>query len=503
MPRMAAGSRPRRARRRSVSRRFSPQSTSRQVSSPWTTSALPPLPLASEAKRSNSLLQLLVQQREDALRGLGVVRAALLVEDVHLARRAGLDDLDAILLGGQRAVGAEDAREEARLVLVGLGIGIAHEVEALLAVAVFHREADAVEREADAPPDAIERLVHLEQLTRHAFLDARAVVAGDGGLHLFGRLLLLHAEAHHQPAHVLRFQLWIARPPLPLGGAAARRAGIAGLVHLFQAAVADVDLGALAVGGALEAGAELVALPGRVELVERPTDHVAQRAVGELRPALGPIRLHHADLRLLGLHQEAVLLPEILDHRPELLRRLVDHQPALAAGALDMHVVGGRRQDAARGRGGLRFLALGLVAGKRRRARARAAGVVRHHVAAIALRRAEVGRHLERRQRRGRLVFGLVLAFEPVGDPAATEQENARANQPAETHQPRPSTTRSPGRETPAPCSASRTVWWNLSASGESGRRRPGSMSPISPSAHLTGIGFDSTNSRWCSGSRR
>ena len=54
----------------------------------------------------------------------------------------------------------------------------------------------------------------------------------------------------------------------------------------------------------------------------------------------------------------------------------------------------------------------------------------------------------------------------------------------------------------PASCSASRTVWWNFSDSGDSGRRRPCSIRPISASAHLTGIGFASTNRRWCSGSR-
>ena len=45
----------------------------------------------------------------------------------------------------------------------------------------------------------------------------------------------------------------------------------------------------------------------------------------------------------------------------------------------------------------------------------------------------------------------------------------------------------------PASCSASRTLWWNRSDSGESGRRSPYSVSPISASAHLAGIGFAST----------
>ena len=56
--------------------------------------------------------------------------------------------------------------EEALVLLLhlGLGIGVAHEVQALLPVAVLDGEADPVEREADAAPGAVERLVHLQKL---------------------------------------------------------------------------------------------------------------------------------------------------------------------------------------------------------------------------------------------------------------------------------------------------------------------------------------------------
>src|SRR5687767_3979551 len=108
---MSEGCRPRRARRRSVSRRLRPQSTSTRVpeaaSRTSTTRQLPLLPLASEAKRSN-LFQLLVQQRQDALRGARALGAAFLVEDVHLAALVVLAHLDAVLLGLHLGVRSEE-----------------------------------------------------------------------------------------------------------------------------------------------------------------------------------------------------------------------------------------------------------------------------------------------------------------------------------------------------------------------------------------------------------
>src|SRR5512134_3630961 len=80
------GSSPSRARRLSVSVSASPQSTSTTVPAASATRQLPELPLASEAKRKG-LLQLLMEQREDALRGLRALGRAVLVEDVDLAGR--------------------------------------------------------------------------------------------------------------------------------------------------------------------------------------------------------------------------------------------------------------------------------------------------------------------------------------------------------------------------------------------------------------------------------
>src|SRR3954468_3161700 len=197
---MSAGARPRRARRRSLSRRLRPQSISTCVRSACATRQLPLEPLASEAKRSN-LLQLLVQQREDALRGFRAVGGAVLVEHVDLARGACLADLHAVLLGLDFRVAREPARQDAARVLLRVRVGVAHEVDALLAVAVLDREADAVERQADAPPDTIERLEHFQLFGAvHALADLRAalLLRGGGGRGQRARLLLLRAKAHHQ-----------------------------------------------------------------------------------------------------------------------------------------------------------------------------------------------------------------------------------------------------------------------------------------------------------------
>src|SRR5258708_23643394 len=64
------------------------------------TRQFPLLPLASDAKRSNGLLQLLVEKREDALRGLRSFGRAVLVENVDLARLLRPLHLHAVLLPG-------------------------------------------------------------------------------------------------------------------------------------------------------------------------------------------------------------------------------------------------------------------------------------------------------------------------------------------------------------------------------------------------------------------
>src|SRR3954447_25148888 len=278
---MSAGARPRRARRRSLSRRLRPQSISTCVRSACARRQLPLEPLASEAKRSN-LLQLFVQQREDALRGFRAVGGAILVEHVDLARGAGLGDLHAVLLRLDLRVARKPAREQPAGVLLDVRIGIAHEVDALLPVAILDGEADAVELQPAPPPYQVEGLEHLQRLAAvDALLDLRALLLRDGGGGDDGaRLLLLRTEAHHQAPQELGLELRIGLARLP--ARIARRVALRiahRRVDLDHAAVADIDLARFAVGRAIEARAELVALLRRVELVERLAEEPARPAL--------------------------------------------------------------------------------------------------------------------------------------------------------------------------------------------------------------------------------
>src|SRR4051794_35876703 len=157
---MSAGARPSLPRRRSVSAMLKPQSTRMRVAPDSTMRPLPSLPLPIDAKRINlSSLQLIVKQREDAIRGGRTLRRAVLVEHVHFGALAFIFHQHAILLVlvlVAAAVAPElEAREEtlvAGALVVDFGIDVAHEVQAFRAVAILDGEADAIEREADAAP---------------------------------------------------------------------------------------------------------------------------------------------------------------------------------------------------------------------------------------------------------------------------------------------------------------------------------------------------------------
>ena len=132
-----------------------PASATRQF--PW-------LPLASEAKRS-SLLQLLeAAARGCAARCSSVSARAVLVEDAaprSLPPRPARCTRYCSALAFGRSMPEQSLSRKPSVLLAPSslsGIGVAHEVEALLAVAVLDGEADAVEREADAAPGAVERL---------------------------------------------------------------------------------------------------------------------------------------------------------------------------------------------------------------------------------------------------------------------------------------------------------------------------------------------------------
>jgi hypothetical protein len=141
----------------------------------------------------------------------------------------------------------------------------------------------------------------------------------------------------------------------------------------------DVDAGRRA----LDAGAELVELAGRVGVLEQLADRAADEVVRQLGAVLGPLGLDHAGFRAILRELEAVVLPEGAHLREDLLGRQRGAEPAVVAEALDLEVADGRRRD------------------RRRRRRAAAAAVhgsVRSAPAAAArrpARRACAGRGLE------------------------------------------------------------------------------------------------------------
>src|SRR3954467_15380227 len=314
MPSMSRGARPSRASRRSESVRLRPQSSSTRVSearSPAsTTRQFPRLPLASDAKRSKTLFQLFVEQHEDALRGGRGLGAALLVQDVHRASLVFRLHLHAVLLGLHLGVArAEEAREQALLVVLlrhlALGIGVAYEVDPVLAVAILDGKADAVEREAHAPPGAVERLVHLQRLRAVARLHELGAVGGrPGGRGELGALFA-RAQAHHQPAQELGLEPGIGRARLPARLALVALLRVLHRVHLLHAAMADVDLRAFARGGALRARTELVALGARIDAVGEAAEQAADEVLRQVGAVLGPVGFHDADLRRFLLDQEA------------------------------------------------------------------------------------------------------------------------------------------------------------------------------------------------------
>src|SRR5690242_10906134 len=149
IPARSAGARPMRARRISVSCSAKPQSSMRSVPPASASSALPWLPLPRDAKRKLRLLQLLLQQGEYPAAGLGGVGVALLVEDLHLARRVAVLHVYAVLLRFRVGRGAPEHQlgEKAgvlRVDRIDLGIHVAHEVVPLRAVAVLDGKPDAV-----------------------------------------------------------------------------------------------------------------------------------------------------------------------------------------------------------------------------------------------------------------------------------------------------------------------------------------------------------------------
>ena len=110
-----------------------------------------------------SLLQIIGDDAHDALAVGTAVGLALLIEHADLGLVAVTLDLDLILLRRSSFLAlAEDLAEEALGLRLGVRVHVAHIVQATAAVAVFHGEAGAVQRRADAVEFTFQIVVDLD-----------------------------------------------------------------------------------------------------------------------------------------------------------------------------------------------------------------------------------------------------------------------------------------------------------------------------------------------------
>nr|GEU28413.1 hypothetical protein [Tanacetum cinerariifolium] len=387
---------------------------------------------AASAAASNPytlLLQLIEQHVEDFIADRRGFRFAGIGQHGHGTGIAftGFDQ-DVItlrfLVRFRRRAPAEQFAEEA--LAFHRVVDIADEVRAGGAVAVFHRKAGAVQRQAHAAPGAIETFVHL-----HQAIGARAHQRGMLRLHngrIHGRLdarrillVVAIAQAGHQLGQEFRFQTRIVGTRGPDRGFLLRA-----LQHFLHAAMADVDF-AGAVGAAFDAGAELVALARRIDRIEDLADRVTNEILRDLGAVLGPVGFHDAGGRQFLRQFKTGIFPELGQLRPQLLGRLLDHQPALVAVALDLDVVDRRGHHGAHGRlarhhgsaGAGRSRTRSVVAGSGGHAIAR----IGLGVAAVFLQLGQIGRHVQRGRFLGALVVDFIVADNRV-DHAATAKVN-------------------------------------------------------------------------------
>ena len=105
----------------------------------------------------------------------------------------------------------------------------------------------------------------------------------------------------------------------------------------MHAAVCDIDAG-LAIGFALKAGAEFVALAGGVERVKHLAQRLADDVLWQLGAVFGPVCFQNTDLAVFHHVDEAIFQPEVACGLPQFVCSTIDHQPVFGAIALDADV---------------------------------------------------------------------------------------------------------------------------------------------------------------------
>src|ERR1700680_4086117 len=143
-----------------VSRMPKPQSMSTRVAPASISRPLPSLPLPRQAKRT--LLELILEQREDLLAVLRTVRDARRVLHRHQASGIGLRYHHPILFRLLRLIGLPElklgnrVRQPTLLFFPGkVRIRVADKIQSFRTVAIDDGEAGAIEREPNTPPRAV------------------------------------------------------------------------------------------------------------------------------------------------------------------------------------------------------------------------------------------------------------------------------------------------------------------------------------------------------------
>src|SRR5579862_967100 len=505
---MSFGLSPARSRRAFVSARPKPQSIRTRVRPFSTTSPLPELPLPSEVNRI-ALLQLVVEKAEDLLAGGGTFRGALgvLHDDLRRVRaRVGHVDAELRLAFLRRRLPELELVGPALLGLaridVAFRIDVAHEEKALRAVAVLDRESDAVEREAHAPPCAVEAVVHNQRagavvlehgVARLLRRDRRGCDAAAARLRR-GRRRDLGVAApdldHHAREH-FRFQLDVGGLLLPF------RAVLVAVHQLDHVAIAHEDLGRARHHALLEARAVLVAARIRIHSVDPLADGAAEPVLRDLGAVFQPVRLHEAELRRFHRELVARIDPELANDGPDLLGVGLHNKPTLRPFAFQLHVVELREHRGARGCGRRRRLGRFLVVRGERSLGTR----IRHRVAVVHRGRRELRRNLERFL--GALRSALVFVGLASPEEIAAREQRERDEGDGDSGESHGVTILRVYSMQPASRSDAASAAWCGAANGVRGRRMPSAIRPMRFNAHFTGMGLDSRKRFLCRPSRR
>src|ERR1700682_1791371 len=264
-----SGSTPMRASLATVSRMPKPQSMSTRVAPASTSRPLPSLPLPRQAKRT--LLELVLEQREDLLAVRRAVRDARGILHRHQAAGIGLRYHYPILFRLRYRIGlpklnlGDRLRQPAVVFFAGsqVRIRVADKIQSFRSVTIDDGKAGAIEREPDATPRAVECIVDDQlRLAVAAFFDSCAIGCVDHRRHRLGGFRRRRAESEHETFQKLGLELGIRghHGPVPVFPPALRQLSR----QLRGAAMADENLDRARFRTALDPAAKLVALVGIV-----------------------------------------------------------------------------------------------------------------------------------------------------------------------------------------------------------------------------------------------